>query len=112
MLQQVWKGDYPASWRVFNGEETSTVGACLVILLVMIAVPLLCITAQFIIVAILEATSQGGFPNDDYFMMFFGIIILVTLSALSIFCFRAIKRYRSKRPKPMIVIMSDGVVGY
>jgi hypothetical protein len=109
VVQQIWRGDYPASWRVFVGEESNRVSNFLTALLVVIAVPLFCILVNGSVVLLIEAAKQGGFP---YMATLFVIVVLGVLVALCILAFRAIKRYRSKQPKPMIVVMPDGVVGY
>jgi hypothetical protein len=112
VVQQVWRGDYPASWRVFLGEQVRGVSNCLTAALIVIAVPLSCMFINAIIVFFIEAAEKGGFPNDNYLVAIFGIIILGVLLALFICAWKAIKRHSNKQPKPMIVVMPDGVVGY
>lgn len=112
VIQQVWRGDYPASWRVFMGEQVNSGGNCLMVLLTVIAAPLFCIFTSVTISVFFDATSQGGFLNENYLAAIFGIVVIALLLTLFIFAWKAIKRYSSRQPKPMIVVMPDGVVGY
>ncbi|MBO0780736.1 MAG: hypothetical protein J2P37_18085 [Ktedonobacteraceae bacterium] len=108
VIEQVWRGDYPASWRVFVGEQVNSAGNCLVALLTVIVALLFCILTSGIIVVFLDAIRQGGFPSDNYL----AIAVFALLLTLVIFGWKAIKRYSSRQPKPMIVVLPDGVVGY
>jgi len=114
VVQQVWRGDYPASWRVFLGrEEANVFNAFLLPLLILISTVFACITITFTASFIFEIGRQGGLSNPgDYIGVFAIIGVIGMIIALIVLGFRAINRARTRRPKPLIVIMPEGVVGY
>jgi hypothetical protein len=111
VLQRVWQGDYPPTWRVFYRPVISAVGCLLMTLQVMIglmALLLLCaIVLGFVTEKPITDTAIGG-------MILAGVITLV-LIAFIVLLQRGVRRARSrasKKPRTTMVVIPEGVVAY
>lgn len=110
VLQQVRRGDYPPTWRVFFGPVGNAAGCSLVTAQVLLGGLALFFLAVGVFGAITGPISQAMIGG----LILMGVIILI-LIGLIILLGRGVqgaRRRASEQPRSTMVVMPEGVVSY
>jgi hypothetical protein len=100
VLQQVWQGDYPNSWRVFASNEASSPDYLMAFLIVL--------SAQFFSLSLCVAFT----PSLQQISWFIVLFVLGFFTIPGFFVRWLKKRKKGKQPKPTLVVLPDRVVEY
>lgn len=111
VLQQVWQGDYPPTWRVFFGPVGSALGCLLVTLQVILGVGALFSLAVGVF-GIISQPFSG--PDEATALIILGVIILILIGLIVLLQrgVREARRRASQKPRLTMVVTPEGVVEY
>lgn len=121
ILQQVWQGDYPNTWRIFYGSETirNKTGTYIAYLIAAIFFfSFFTCTLLFILGAVASRESSS---NQTVIGLIVLIILLLFVVLVGLAIFFTIRRIVKKRrenkilrqqPNPTLVVLPDRVVEY
>src|SRR5437660_3493834 len=113
VVHQVWQGDYPPAWRVFFGPIGGPLLYLLVTLQVLIGMAGLLLLCAGVVTAV-TSFAEKSMPDALGAVLFVGVILLVPIGLIVLLQrgVRGARNRTSTKPRPVMVVMPEGVVAY